>query len=76
MVSIRALGIVVIFIGVVLAAMAFASTNVAADQIGDPFVGHITKHSIRYFIIAVACLCAGGLFAVQGAGIGRHAVAR
>ena len=64
--SIRILGMAVVFGGTVLLAMALLAANAPADQIGDPFVGDLTKHTIRYLIIAAASVCGGGMVAVFG----------
>jgi hypothetical protein len=69
LVGIRTMGVFVVIVGGILAAMAFASTTVSADQLSDPFVGYFTKHTVRYFIIATACLCAGGIMALHGGSV-------
>ncbi len=64
--GVRGLGLAVVFGGAVLLAMALLAANAPADQIGDPFVGDLTKHTIRYFIIALASVCGGGIVALFG----------
>jgi hypothetical protein len=60
------LGAIVIAGGAILGTMAIASMNVAADQLGDPFVGDVSKHTIRYLIIAAMALFSGVIITVIG----------
>jgi hypothetical protein len=60
------LGSIVIAGAAVLLFVALASMNVAADQLGDPFFGHLSKHTIRYFIIAATALVSGTVTVVFG----------
>ena len=64
--SIRILGVAVLIGGAVLLAMALLAASSPADQIGDPFVGDLTKLTIRYFILAAATICAGGTLIAFG----------
>jgi hypothetical protein len=48
--------------------MAFASMNVAANELGEPCIAHISKHkhTIRYLIIAATALFSGLIILVFG----------
>lgn len=72
----RILGAIVIAGGAILMAMAIASANVPADQLGDPFIGHFTKHTIRYFVIAAAALFSGVIIVAIGSSHLRPTAAR
>jgi hypothetical protein len=60
------LGGIVIVGAAILVFIAFASMNVAANELGDAFVGHVSKHTIRYLIIAAAALVSGMMIVVFG----------
>jgi hypothetical protein len=60
------LGAIVIVGGIILVFIAFASMNVAANELGDAFVGHVSKHTIRFFIIAAMALVSGLIIVVFG----------
>jgi hypothetical protein len=60
------LGAIVIAGAAILVLMAFASMNVAAGELGDAFVGHLSKHTMRYFIIAAMALVCGIIIVVFG----------
>jgi anaerobic glycerol-3-phosphate dehydrogenase len=62
----RLFGAAIVLGGVILMGMAIASTNATPEQLGDPFVGHFTKHTIRYFIIAAGAVFSGGIIATFG----------
>ena len=72
----RVLGVAVIVGGAILMAMAIASASVSTDQLGDPFVGHFSKHTIRYFVIAATALFSGVIIAAIGSPDRNAAAAR
>jgi hypothetical protein len=68
------LGAAVILGGAVLLGVALVTANAQADQLGDPFVGHFSKHTIRYLIVAAGALFSGGILVAFG-GSGRGGAA-
>ena len=58
----RLFGAAIVLGGVILMGMAIASTNATPEQLGDPFVGHFTKH----MIIAAGAVFSGGIIATFG----------
>lgn len=66
--SSRLWGAVVILAGAIMMGITIISANAQADQLGDPFVGHFTKHTIRYVIVAAGVLFSGGILVVLGGG--------
>jgi hypothetical protein len=39
--------------------MAVASMNASYDQIGDPLIGHLAEHTMRYLAVATVTLFSG-----------------
>jgi len=49
----------VILGSVMLAWMTVASMHASYDQIGDPLIGHLAEHTMRYLAVATVALFSG-----------------